>query len=339
MNGRVPNKIINRLPFENTKINNFSPLKLELNNFHSKEEKLFGNKSFLEIILGLIKNTQKDLIINNKNKNEKEIPNIKLILKVLNNDLLQIKKEKEKEFNLNDNIKKEKIKKFFNTNYSNKCAINSVPNNLNPNFDSLIKENSEDESYEELSQLKLLNFKLKNEIKKTSNIIRRSHIEIKYYKPPNKSKREKSKIIYINNNEKEIINQILHNKLINKRKIFIESATMKNNQDNYINFLLEQVNNCKTNLRAIYKLREKNYNRNKNKIYIETIVENTENDNDEITINNDNIYCDSIEFDDINKSIIKEDNDLAEKNNSNKDSTCNEETKCDSCEKNGIIVK
>ena len=48
--------ITNNLLAQKTKINNYEQLKLELNNFQSKEEKLFGNKSFLEIILGLIKN-------------------------------------------------------------------------------------------------------------------------------------------------------------------------------------------------------------------------------------------------------------------------------------------
>ena len=341
MNERIlSNGITNKLLAQKTKLNNNDQLKLELNKFQSKEEKLFGNKSFLEIILGLIKNTQKDLIMNDKNKNSNnEISNIKHILNVLNKDLLQIKKEKEKELNLNENIRNEKIKKFLKTNYLNKCAINSVQNNLNTNFDTLITENNEVESCEELLQLKLLNFKLKNEIKKANNLIKRVLIEINYYKTPNKSNRKKTKIIYINNNEKSVINQILHNKLIDKRRIFIESATMKNNQDGYVNFILDQIKTYKNNLKSIYQLREKKNNRNKNKVYIETIVENTENDNDEISINNDNIYCDSIEFDDINKSIIKEDIDSVEKNNSNKDSTCNEETNCNSCEKNGILVK
>ena len=128
--------------------------------------------------------------------------------------------------------------------------------------------------------MKLLNFKLKNEIKKANNLIKRILIEINYYKTPNKSNRKKTKLIYINNSQKAIINQILHNKLIDKRKIFIESASMKNNQDGYINFLLDQINMYKTNLKTIYRSREKK--NNKNKVYIETIVENTENDNDEI---------------------------------------------------------
>ena len=78
-------------------------------------------------------------------------------------------------------------------------------------------------------------------------------------------------------------------------------------------------------------------NSEKNKIFIETIVENTE--NDEVSINNNNIYCNSTEFDSLNKKLIKDDSDSIGKNNSNKDSTCNEETNSNSCEKNGITVK
>ena len=47
--------------------------------------------------------------------------------------------------------------------------------------------------------------------------------------------KKKSNIIYINNNDKEIINQILHNKLIFQRKYFIKVANKKNEQDDYIN--------------------------------------------------------------------------------------------------------
>jgi len=326
----IQNKLLDSKP----KINNLD----SLINFQRKEEKLFGNKSFLEIILGLIKNTQNDIIMNEKNSSN-NIYNIKNILNVLFNDLLQIKKEKEKELNLNENIREEKVKKFFNNNHIDKCAINSVPYNLTTNNESLTVEKGENESCEELSELKLLNFKVKNEIKKAKNLIQRSLIEINYYKTPNRTKRKKTKLIYINNNEKTIINQILHSKLIYKRKSFIESATMKNNQDGYINFLLEQIEHYKENLKAIYKLREKSGNRKRDHFFIETIIENTENDNDTISINNSKAYCDSFEFDDINKEEIKEEIDSNENNNSNKDSQYNEETNCNSCEKNGICVK
>ena len=53
----------------NHKINNSSPQKLTTKNFLNKKEKLFGLKSFLEIILGLIKNAQNTIIINKENKN------------------------------------------------------------------------------------------------------------------------------------------------------------------------------------------------------------------------------------------------------------------------------
>ena len=110
----LSNGITNKLLAQKTKLNNNDQLKLELNKFQSKEEKLFGNKSFLEIILGLIKNTQKDLIMKDKNKNiNNEISNIKHILNVLNKDLLQIKKEKEKELNLMRISEKKRLKNFL----------------------------------------------------------------------------------------------------------------------------------------------------------------------------------------------------------------------------------
>ena len=89
------------------KVNNLNLLYSELNNFKSKEEKLFGKKCFLEIILGLIKNSQNDIITNEIHK-DKNILFVKKILKSLMKDLLEIKREKEKELNLNELIKKEK---------------------------------------------------------------------------------------------------------------------------------------------------------------------------------------------------------------------------------------
>ena len=218
-----------------------------------------------------------------------------------------------------------------------KKTIIILKNNINTNFDSLMTESNEVESFEEITQLKMMNFKVRYEIKKVCNLIRRKQIEINYYKISNGISRKKNKIIYINNNDDDKINQILHNKLISRRNTFIECATMKNNQDNYINFLLDKIAQKKSNLRALKRLIERKMNSEKNKIFIETIVENTE--NDEVSINNNNIYCNSTEFDSLNKKLIKDDSDSIGKNNSNKDSTCNEETNSNSCEKNGITVK
>ena len=312
------------------KVNDLYLVNVELNDFKSKEEKLFGKKSFLEVILGLIKNSQNDIIINN-NKNYKNLSYIKRILKTLMKDLLEIKMAKEKEINLNEIIKKEKKKKFFTLNYSNKLVTNSVQNNLETNFNSLITLSNENEYYEELKLLKLLNFKVKNEIMKTNNLIKKTIREIDYYKN-NKSNKEKSNIIYINNHENEIINQILHNQLIFQRKNFIKLANMKNEQDDYIKFLLDEIHEYHINLEELNKLKEKN-----TIMEIVTIFENSE--NDEFSNNNNNQIYDYVGFDDLNYKLIKENDYSAKKINSTKDLTNNEDTNSNSSEKNGVSVK
>ena len=311
-------------------INDLYLVNVELNDFKSKEEKLFGKKSFLEVILGLIKNSQNDIIINIK-KNYKNLSYIKRILKTLMKDLLEIKMAKEKEINLNEIIKKEKKKKFFTLNYSNKLVTNSVQNNLEKNFNSLITLSNENEYYEELKLLKLLNFKVKNEIIKTNNLIKKTIREIDYYKN-NKSNKEKSNIIYINNHENEIINQILHNQLIFQRKNFIKLANMKNEQDDYIKFLLDEIHEYHINLEELNKLKEKN-----TIMEIVTIFENSE--NDEFSNNNNNQIYDYVGFDDLNYKLIKENDYSAKKINSTKDLTNNEDTNSNSSEKNGVSVK
>ena len=312
------------------KVNDLYLVNVELNDFKSKEEKLFGKKSFLEVILGLIKNSQNDIIINN-NKNYKNLSYIKRILKTLMKDLLEIKMAKEKEINLNEIIKKEKKKKFFTLNYSNKLVTNSVQNNLETNFNSLITLSNENEYYEELKLLKLLNFKVKNEIMKTNNLIKKTIREIDYYKN-NKSNKEKSNIIYINNNENEILNKILHNQLIFQRKNFIKLANMKNEQDDYIKFLLDEIHEYHINLEELNKLKEKN-----TIMEIVTIFENSE--NDEFSNNNNNQIYDYVGFDDLNYKLIKENDYSAKKINSTKDLTNNEDTNSNSSEKNGVSVK
>lgn len=312
------------------KVNDLYLVNVELNDFKSKEEKLFGKKSFLEVILGLIKNSQNDIIINN-NKNYKNLSYIKGILKTLMKDLLEIKMAKEKEINLNEIIKKEKKKKFFTLNYSNKLVTNSVQNNLETNFNSLITLSNENEYYEELKLLKLLNFKVKNEIMKTNNLIKKTIREIDYYKN-NKSNKEKSNIIYINNNENEILNKILHNQLIFQRKNFIKLANMKNEQDDYIKFLLDEIHEYHINLEELNKLKEKN-----TIMEIVTIFENSE--NDEFSNNNNNQIYDYVGFDDLNYKLIKENDYSAKKINSTKDLTNNEDTNSNSSEKNGVSVK
>ena len=90
---------------KNNKIetNSINPL---INISQTKDEILFGQKSFLEILLGLIKKAQVDYLTSNKlnDKNNPEKSNnifkIKQILNDLKENLLEIKNEKLKKIDL-----------------------------------------------------------------------------------------------------------------------------------------------------------------------------------------------------------------------------------------------
>ena len=313
----------------NCKINKLPSQKMNINCFQNKEEKLFGFKSFLEIILGLIKNAQKNIITNKENKNN-ILQITKSALITLKNDLLEIKNQKEKNLVFTENIRNIKINNYFDSKYSkDRGIINSDTNNLNNNFDSLKFGNDENESYHELYQLKALNFSVSNEIKKIENISHRMLLEIKYYKMKSIIKK-KTKVFYMKNNDNDIINQILHNKLIEKRNKFIKSVNIKTNQEGHINFILDRIFIYKSELNTLRKCKsKKDFIRQNKKFYIETIREDTENDENSIN---------SLEFKNLGYGfnmtarIIKKENLEDEKNNSNKDSTANEETNY-SCEK------
>ena len=77
-------------------------------------------------------------------------------------------------------------------------------------------------------------------------------LEINYYKNFKNSKKHKLEIIYVNNNENN----------------------MKNNHDGFVNFLMEKVDQYKSDLKAL--THRKNKNKENSKFYIETIDENTD---------------------------------------------------------------
>ena len=90
-----------------------------LNILPKKDEILFSQKTFLEIILGLIKETQSDYLTKRKSlgqKNDSSI--IKEILSDLNNNLKEIKEEKKKKLKLIQLQKEQKqssLKDIMNT--------------------------------------------------------------------------------------------------------------------------------------------------------------------------------------------------------------------------------
>lgn len=320
--------------------------------FQTKEEKLFGNKSFLEIILGIIKRTQSDVLTNIKsNKSNETISNsrIKKILKSLKKDLVQINIEELKKVQLQENILEEKKKKIkeivFNENPSNICALKSDEENFESNKESVLFESTKDDPRKEISQLKILNFKMLNEITKVDNLYKRFAFEKEYYKVSHIPDEHRKITIYIKQNENQMVNKILHNKLMTRRKIFIRKANMKNNQDICINCIKFKISKFKKDMHDIYQYYNEQILSEEEKSYLETIAnDNKQNDNidnidnninnnddDEISINDNNI--------DINKGKNKDESDSIDKNSSNKDSSNNEETCCNSVDKYRIDVK
>ena len=72
-----------------SKINEVPLTNMNLNNYQSKEEKLFSQKSFLEIILNRIKICQNHLLTNNLSKK-----NLKIYLMDLKSDLSNLESDK-----------------------------------------------------------------------------------------------------------------------------------------------------------------------------------------------------------------------------------------------------
>lgn len=312
------------------KIDELQTVISSLNISENKVEKLIENKSYLEKILDLIKNSQKNLIIK-KRFRKSNISNIKQTLISLNNNLFRLKADKEKSLKLLENLRNQKIKHFYKLKNSNNSFMNSFKKNFSSNFDSLISETTGNESYGEVSQLKNLNFEVENELQKLDNIKKQMLLEINYYNL-SKDFKKVTRINYLNNtnNDDEMINKILHNKLISKRNNFVNLANMKNTQGEDINFIKDKINFFKIKLKT--KIQStKNLIRKNKKFYIETIKEDSE--NDDISINN-NI---PIKFENFNKSnkIINDKLDsikINNNNNSNKDSG-SEETNYNSSDK------
>ena len=312
------------------KIDELQTVISSLNISENKVEKLIENKSYLEKILDLIKNSQKNLIIK-KRFRKSNISNIKQTLISLNNNLFRLKADKEKSLKLLENLRNQKIKHFYKIKNSNNSFMNSFKKNFSSNFDLLISETTGNESYGEVSQLKNLNFEVENELQKLDNIKKQMLLEINYYNL-SKDFKKVTKINYLNNtnNDDEMINKILHNKLIAKRNNFVNLANMKNTQGGDINFIKDKINFFKIKLKT--KIQStKNLIRKNKKFYIETIKEDSE--NDDISINN-NI---PIKFENFNKNnkIINDKLDSIKINNnynSNKDSG-SEETNYNSSDK------
>ena len=272
-----------------------SPSKPVINISQTKSEILFNHKSFLEILLGLIKKTQVDYLTNIKMKEsiddtKNNISKIKTILKELKESLTEIKKEKEKKIDLyqNQKIQKEKnLKKtIFNTVYSKRSVSNF--NYINTNFETLITENNENYFNEETPELKLLNFKVENEIIKVDNLIKRNSFRIQYYKTPHLITEHRTEILCDDKRINESMEALLHYQLMQQRKRFIEVVNLKNLQEIRINSMQSQTINYRNAIKEIHKsykyVNTQEIITEENKSYLET-VNNIEKKEEEKTNN------------------------------------------------------
>ena len=279
---------------ENKKIEQ-SKLNPIINIFQTRAEILFNQKSFLEIILSFIKKAQVDYLTNNK-LNEKEdnkdnslksknITKIKKILNDLNINLLEIKKEKDKNVTLFQKQKEQKeinLKKIiFNTVYSKRSVSNY--NYINNNYETLITENNENYLNKETPQLKLLNFNVENQIKKVDNLTKRIQNIIQNYKTPHLIQSHQKEIFCDDKKNNEFINELIHHKLIEQREKFIEVVNMKNLQDMRIGSIQGQVIGFRNTLKDMQKSSKSANNQEiipeRNKSYLETIKEDEKNEN------------------------------------------------------------
>ena len=277
-----------------------------INISQTKDEILFGQKSFLEIILGLIKKAQVEYLSNdyskssNTNNNNNKISLIKNILVDLIQSLKEIKVEKDKKIDLFQKQKEQREKDLKKLIFSTVLSKRSVSNSnyINTNYETLITENNENDYNKETPQLKLLNFKVENEIIKVENLAKRQLFIIQYYKTPHLIHEHRTEIICDDKKSTESMNILLHQKLISQREKFIETVNMKSLQDMRISSIQSQTMGYKNALKDISKsykyVSTQEIITEENKSYMDTINEdekdeNVSNDDVNIDIKNNNV--------------------------------------------------
>ena len=263
--------------------------------FQTKSEILFNQKTFLEIILSFIKNVQVDYLNNNTlNENKDNSDNsiqsnnaskMKKVLKELKENLLEIKKEKDKNIELlikQTEQKKDILRKtIFNTVYTKRSISNY--NYINLKHETLITENNENYYNKETPELKLLNFKVENEIIKVDNLTQRVQLLIQYYKTPHKIEDHRTEIINDSKKNEETINEILHDKVVEQRENFMDEVNQKSIQDLTISSLHSQIIKYRNEMNDVHKslkyVNTQEVITEENKSYLETIKEDEKNEN------------------------------------------------------------
>ena len=212
--------------------------------FSNKKSKiLYSSKSSLMSILNEIKNCQLDHISfkTKKDVNIKE-SNTKNLLTSLKSSLTSMLKEKKI------------IQRFFekeNEKIKSKLRRNLFPDNSERADDTEINNTIGNENLyqSEISQLKLLNFQIENEIANTNNMIERNS-EINFYTKRNPFYLIENNEIFCKYNYSDIskASEILHEIINSKRKKFIEIVSVKSEQDMEIKDLMMKKSNIKNRI-------------------------------------------------------------------------------------------
>ena len=220
--------------------------KSSFDNTHPK----LAHKSFLQKILNVIKNTQIELLsqVSARKKNNQSsdkaiitlLKDLKIELNATLKENIQNKKEIEHDTKI---IKKDLAKKIFCQNEKN----NKVKNNENKNLLNYQKLDSE------LSELKILNFKIENEIESIDTKI----TNISHNKIINKNSSKNNYLFLERRNLDNQPENILHNYLIKAREKFKFIVKKKDFQNKVILQLTTAVNSLKEELKLQKK---KNHN-------------------------------------------------------------------------------
>ena len=235
---------------DKNKMNKFiNNIKL-LPNPYLKEEILFSNKAHKEVLLSLIKSIQVRLISgNNKKENTKKdnIILLKILLKELINKLSYILNEKCKNKNYlesNINYTKKEVK--------NKIKKKEIYNNKKDANEDLETENYieteiKEINYEgdELSKLKIQNFKIENELTKTNFLISIKLLEL------NSAFDDKNKdyILHSSIHDEKEIDEVFYWKKKEKIDLLNKYIHFKNLQKYYVEQYQKEIDIMKKNIK------------------------------------------------------------------------------------------
>ena len=289
-----------------------------IKNLEQKDEALFSRKSFLEIILGLIKEALMDLLNKTESKKNKEkMAIMKNILIDLKGNLKEIKIEKEKKMKIYSNRKDEKqlnLKHLIvnNKKIRNRRRLNSdlslSSNTIITNEISFNKNNAREED------IKIKNFILENQLIEIDNLTKRLKYLIEFNKKPHKIEDHFTEKIIKNKND---ITDNLKFELFSIRGQWKDVATKKNMQEERLVSLQSKINYLKENGKKMFKnnkyvntediIQEENFD---NETIQDEIVKKDENfqiknnkGNLEVDINNDDMKNLKLDFGNIEKLL------------------------------------